>query len=78
MCSDLEASDSPSFPEQGEKQLPCLTDLPLADDPALGLVGLGRSGYDDLSADHDRYLIEFEREGSLRDNHLSQRRKSDD
>jgi hypothetical protein len=43
-----------------------LADLPLADDPAMDLINLGRSGYGDLSANHDRYLAEFEQEGNAR------------
>jgi hypothetical protein len=35
-----------------------LHSLPVEDDPALRLVGLGRSGRHDLSADHDRVLAQ--------------------
>jgi len=33
-----------------------LQDLPVEEDPALGLIGLGRSGKGDVSEHHDRYL----------------------
>jgi hypothetical protein len=33
-----------------------LKDLPAEEDPAMGLIGLGRSGKGDLSEHHDRYL----------------------
>lgn len=33
-----------------------LSEIPLDDDPALKVVGLGRSGRSDLSAEHDRHL----------------------
>ena len=33
-----------------------LSALPLKDDPAMGLIGLGKSGKRDLSEKHDRYL----------------------
>ncbi|HEY64910.1 MAG TPA: CopG family transcriptional regulator [Caldilineae bacterium] len=36
-----------------------LAELPVEDDPAMRLVGLG-SGPSDLARDHDRYLIELE------------------
>jgi hypothetical protein len=35
-----------------------LTSRPVADDPALSLVGLGRSGRRDLSSDHDQFLAQ--------------------
>ena len=38
-----------------------LAALPVKDDPAMQIVGLGRSGIGDLALNHDRYLIEFER-----------------
>ena len=38
-----------------------LADFPLEDDPALELVGLGRSGRGDLSTNHDRYMVELGR-----------------
>jgi len=38
-----------------------LAELPIEDDPAMRLVGLG-SGPSDLAEDHDRYLIESEME----------------
>jgi hypothetical protein len=33
-----------------------LKDLPVEEDPAMGLIGLGVSGKGDLSENHDRYL----------------------
>jgi hypothetical protein len=33
-----------------------LKELPIEEDPALGLIGLGRSGKRDLSEKHDQYL----------------------
>ncbi len=35
-----------------------LAELPPEDDPAMDLIGLGRSGRGDLSSNHDRYLAE--------------------
>jgi hypothetical protein len=35
-----------------------LAELPPEDDPAMDLIGLGRSGRGDLSANHDLYLTE--------------------
>ncbi len=34
-------------------------ELPLEEDPAMGLVGLGGSGKGDLSDKHDRYLAGY-------------------
>jgi hypothetical protein len=36
-----------------------LKELPLEEDPALGLIGLGHSGRRDLSDNHDRYLSRY-------------------
>ena len=36
-----------------------LNELPLEEDPAMGLVGLGSSGKGDLSVQHDRYLARY-------------------
>lgn len=36
-----------------------LSDIPLEEDPALGLVGLGRSGKRNLSERHDLYLVQY-------------------
>ncbi len=36
-----------------------LNELPLEEDPAMGLVGLGNSGKGDLSEQHDRYLTRY-------------------
>ena len=33
--------------------------LPVEEDPALGLIGLGNSGKGDLSDQHDRYLVRY-------------------
>ncbi len=37
-----------------------LENLPVEDDPALKIVGLGRSGLGDLAAKHDEYLTRWE------------------
>ncbi|MCG6538000.1 MAG: ribbon-helix-helix domain-containing protein [Syntrophales bacterium LBB04] len=34
-----------------------LREIPLEEDPAMGLVGLGSSGKKDLSENHDKYLV---------------------
>jgi predicted DNA-binding protein len=36
-----------------------LNELPVAEDPAMELVGLGSSGKGDLSNQHDRYLTRY-------------------
>jgi hypothetical protein len=36
-----------------------LKELPVKEDPALGLVGLGRSGKRNLSYQHDQYLAQY-------------------
>jgi predicted DNA-binding protein len=36
-----------------------LKELPVEEDPALGLLGLGRSGKRDLSDKHDQYLSRY-------------------
>jgi len=41
-----------------------LNNLPIEDDPAMKIVGLGRSGLGDLSEKHDKYLIEWEKESN--------------
>ena len=38
-----------------------LEEIPLEEDPAMGLVGLGNSGKRDLSAHHDSYLARYAR-----------------
>lgn len=38
-----------------------LKDLPVEEDPAMGLIGLGRSGKGDVSDRHDRYLAKHSR-----------------
>lgn len=37
-----------------------LAELPLEDDPAMRIIGLGHSGLGDLARNHDKYIIEFE------------------
>lgn len=39
-----------------------LSQMPLEDDPALGIVGLGASEIGDLAEKHDHYLVELTRE----------------
>lgn len=39
-----------------------LAQLPIEDDPAMKIVGLGHSGIGDLAEKHDEYLARFERE----------------
>ncbi len=36
-----------------------LKELPVEEDAAMGLIGLGRSGKGDLSDKHDRYLARY-------------------
>lgn len=36
-----------------------LKELPVEEDSAMGLIGLGSSGKGDLSAKHDKYLIKY-------------------
>ena len=36
-----------------------LKELPLEEDPAMGLVGLGSSGKRDVSSQHDKYLARY-------------------
>ncbi len=36
-----------------------LKELPVEEDPAIGLIGLGSSGKGDLSVKHDRYLARY-------------------
>jgi hypothetical protein len=36
-----------------------LQELPIEEDPALGLIGLGSSGKKDLSEKHDQYLSKY-------------------
>ncbi len=40
-----------------------LTALPVEEDPAMGLVGLGNSGKGDISEHHDKYLVKYQRAG---------------
>jgi len=35
-----------------------LAEMPVEDDPAMRIIGLGRSGKKDLSTAHDRYLVQ--------------------
>lgn len=39
-------------------------EMPVEEDPALGIVGLGASGLGDLARHHDRYLANWEKEAS--------------
>jgi hypothetical protein len=36
-----------------------LRELPIEEDPAMGLMGLGRSGKKDLSEQHDKYIVGY-------------------
>ena len=36
-----------------------LSALPMEEDPALGIIGMGRSGKNDISERHDAYLIGY-------------------
>ncbi|HCC69374.1 MAG TPA: hypothetical protein DEP99_05755 [Nitrospiraceae bacterium] len=36
-----------------------LKELPVEEDPAIGLIGLGSSGKGDLSVKHDKYLARY-------------------
>lgn len=36
-----------------------LSALPVEEDPALGIMGLGRSGKKDMSERHDAYIVEY-------------------
>jgi hypothetical protein len=38
-----------------------LREIPLEDDPAMGLIGLGNSGKKNLSERHDAYLAQYVR-----------------
>ncbi len=38
-----------------------LRDIPLEEDPAMNLIGLGHSGKKDLSAQHDQYIKKYVR-----------------
>ena len=42
-----------------------LAELPVEEDPALQVIGLGRSGREDMASKHDDYLASFTREGNL-------------
>ena len=39
-----------------------LREIPLEEDPGMGLVGLGNSGKRNLSDHHDRYLVRYARQ----------------
>jgi hypothetical protein len=39
-------------------------EIPLEADPLWDIVGLGDAGVNDLAAEHDRYLVEFEEESN--------------
>ena len=36
-----------------------LREIPLEEDPGMGLIGLGKSGKKDLSYHHDQYLVRY-------------------
>ncbi|MBM4146931.1 MAG: CopG family transcriptional regulator [Nitrospira sp.] len=36
-----------------------LSKLPVEEDPALGIIGLGKSGKGDISKKHDTYLVHY-------------------
>ena len=38
-----------------------LREIPLEEDPGMGLIGLGKSGQRDLSDHHDQYLAKYAR-----------------
>jgi hypothetical protein len=38
-----------------------LREIPVKDDPAMGLIGLGNSGKQDLSENHDAYIAQHVR-----------------
>ncbi len=39
-----------------------LREIPLEEDPGMGLIGLGSSGKKNLSRDHDQYLSRYTRQ----------------
>lgn len=39
-----------------------LREIPLAEDPGMGLIGLGNSGKRNLSENHDKYLARYTRQ----------------
>ncbi len=43
-----------------------IADMPIEDDPLWDIVDLGASGIRDLAANHDRYLVDAEREDNRR------------
>ena len=42
-----------------------LAELPVEEDPALQVIGLGRSGREDMASKHDDYLAALTREETL-------------
>ena len=42
-----------------------LAELPVEEDPALRVIGLGRSGREDMASKHDDYLAALTREENL-------------
>ena len=42
-----------------------LAELPVEEDPALQVIGLGRSGREDMASKHDEYLAALTREENL-------------
>ena len=45
-----------------------LSELPIEDDPAMNIIGLGKSGKTDLAEKHDQYYVR----------HISRKKKSKD
>jgi len=43
-----------------------LREIPLEEDPGMGLIGLGKSGQRDLSDHHDKYLAKYVRQKQRR------------
>jgi hypothetical protein len=47
-----------------------LDELPVEDDPARGIIGLGKSGKGDLSESHDAYLVMLLNKKKRRNKHF--------
>jgi len=43
-----------------------LREIPLEEDPGMGLIGLGNSGKGNLSNNHDKYLVRYARQKKRR------------
>ena len=52
-----------------------LSSIPLDEDPALGIIGLGRSGKGDISEKHDSYLDQYTSKRSGKHHKLPHKRK---